>query len=108
MLYARDDLVVPTDLPRVFVCRVTHAHHVEGTVLQVLELAPLEGPWPAETRLIRGSDAVRPATSSELWSVRTAPAALEFDRRARPHRRTGPPQRRPLRRPPGPTPSGIA
>jgi hypothetical protein len=107
MLYAADDLVVPTDLPRAFVCRVALAHHVEGTVLQVLELEPFDGPWPAETRLIRGSDSVRPATSSELWSMRTTPKALALDRRVRPHRHSAPPERR-SRRPVGPTPSGIA
>lgn len=101
VLYAIDDLIVPTDLPRVFVCRVTHAHHVEGTVLQVLELAPLHGPWPAGTLLIRGSDAVRPATSSELWALRTTPLTRALDRWAEPRPRSAPPARHLLRRPVG-------
>jgi len=77
MSYAIGDYVVPTDLPRQFVCRVTDAHTVGGTSLQVLELAPLDGPWPPDTRLIRGGEVVRPAAPSELWDVWTSqPSAL--------------------------------
>jgi hypothetical protein len=90
--YGRDDYVIPTDLPRAFVCRVVHAHGVPNTSLQVLELDPLDGPWPHGTRLIRGSDSVRPATSSELWDVRTSPRA-PLARTVRP-RRHAPPLRR--------------
>jgi hypothetical protein len=75
MSYAIGDYVVPVDLPRQFVCRVTHAHGVGNTPLQVLELAPLEGPWPPETRLVRGGDSVRPATQGEVTAVRHARAA---------------------------------
>jgi hypothetical protein len=68
--YRLGDYVVPTDLPRQFLCRVTYAQAVEGTPLQVLELAPLDGPWPRATRLVRGSDWVRPAVASELERIR--------------------------------------
>lgn len=68
--YAVRDYVVPTDLPRDFVCMVTDAQAVEGTSLQVLELDPSGGPWPHGTRLVRGSDWVRPATASELAALR--------------------------------------
>jgi len=87
MSYEIGDHVVPTDLPRPFICSVTDWRAVGDTPLQVLELAPLEGPWPPETRLIRGGDAVRPAAPSELAQLRRLRA-----RRARldggpPHRR---------------------
>ena len=81
------DYVVPVDLPRQFVCRVTCAHPVEDTPLQVLELAPLEGPWPSETRLVRGGDSVRPAAASELTELRRA-RAMHTTRSLRPHRAT--------------------
>lgn len=81
--YCLGDYVVPIDLPRVFVCRVTYAQGVEATPLQVLELAPLEGPWPRGTRLIRGSDWVRPAVASERERVRRRRARAERPRRRR-------------------------
>lgn len=68
--YAIGDYVVPTDLPRQFLCRVSYAHVVDGTPLQVLELAPLAGPWPRGTRLVRGSDWVRPAVVTEIAGFR--------------------------------------
>ena len=85
MTYAVGDYVVPIDLPRQFVCRVTHAHAVGNTPLQVLELAPLEGPWPSDTRLVRGGDSVRPATRSEIARVRHA-RAVRSGRGLRPGR----------------------
>jgi hypothetical protein len=91
--YGLDDYVVPTDLPRPFVCRVTQAHAVPNTSLQVLELDPLDGPWPHGTRLIRGSDSVRPATSSELWDLRTMRPRAPMARKFKP-RRHAPPSRR--------------
>jgi hypothetical protein len=95
MSYTVGDYVVPSDLPRQFVCRVTHAHGVGNTPLQVLELAPLEGPWPPETRLVRGGDSVRPATQMEVNAVRHARAVRaghglrpgRASRSARPRRR---------------------
>ena len=62
--------VVPTDLPREFVCQITHAYAVEGTPLQVLELRHFDGPWPRSTKLVRGSDWVRPAVASEVVELR--------------------------------------
>jgi hypothetical protein len=87
MSYAIGDHVVPTDLPRPFICCVTYARPVGDTPLQVLELAPLEGPWPPDTLLIRGGDVVRPAAPSELAQLRRLRA-----RRARPGQ--SPPRRR--------------
>jgi hypothetical protein len=87
MSYAIGDYVVPTDLPRQFLCRVTHAHPVGNTPLQVLELAPLEGPWPMETRLVRGGDSVRPAAAVELAALRRWHAA-RAGRGTRPRGRT--------------------
>jgi hypothetical protein len=86
MSYEIGDRVVPTDLPRPFICMVTYARSVGDTPLQVLELAPLEGPWPLDTRLIRGGDAVRPATPSEVAQLRRI--------RARRSRLDGTPPRR--------------
>jgi hypothetical protein len=65
MSYAVGDYVVPTDLPRPFLCRVTLTREV-GDTIQILEMEPLEGPWPLGTRLIRGGGSVRPAAASEL------------------------------------------
>src|SRR5262245_33849037 len=62
--------VVPTDLPREFVCQITQAYSVEGTPLQVLELRHFDGPWPRSTKLVRGSDWVRPAVASEVVELR--------------------------------------
>jgi len=67
--HAVGDYVVPTDLPRPFICRVVVAHAVGATDRQVLELVPLHGPWPPGTRLVRGSTTVRSAMASELWST---------------------------------------
>lgn len=86
MTYEIGDHVVPTDLPRPFLCCVTYTRPVGDTPLQVLELAPLEGPWPMDTRLIRGGDSVRPATPSELTQLRRM--------RARRSRLDGSPPRR--------------
>lgn len=72
MAYAVGEHVVPVDLPRAFVCRVARAHRVAETPLQVLELAPLAGPWPPDTRLVRGGDSVRPATDVEVAAARRA------------------------------------
>ena len=93
--YGIGDFVVPTDLPRRFLCRVTYAHDVGDTSLQVLELEPLEGPWSPDTRLIRGGESVRPAVAAELWSVWRA--RWPRDRSVRPRRRRTPPSRHVMR-----------
>ncbi len=79
--YSLGDYVVPIDLPRKFLCRVTYAHGVDGTPLQVLELTPLEGPWPRSTRLVRGSDWVRPAVPAEMDRIRRHRTRVERTRR---------------------------
>jgi hypothetical protein len=61
--YGPGDWVYPADLPRRFLCRVIDAQRIRitGGCFQVLALEPIEGPWPAGTRLVRESAAVRPA-----------------------------------------------
>ena len=81
--YALGDYVVPTDLPREFLCRVSEAHAVDGTALQVLELQPFDGPWPRGTRLVRGSDWVRPAIAAEIASLRRRRSRVTLPRRRR-------------------------
>ena len=97
--HAVGDYVVPTDLPRPFICRVVAAHAVGTTDRQVLELVPLHGPWPAGTRLVRGSTAVRAAIASELWSTNIPHAPRPKTARGAHRRRLGRPAdsaRRPL------------
>ena len=62
MTFKRGDYVYPQDLPRRFLCLVSEAEplHVRGGKAQILKLAPLEGPWPEGTFLIRLGRAVRP------------------------------------------------
>ena len=69
MFYEPGDHVYPSDLPRRFLCRVeqTESIRVDDCLTQILELEPLEGPWPRGTRLIRLDDAVHPAPTRELW-----------------------------------------
>ena len=69
MLYQPGDYVCPSDLPRRFLCRVeqVESFKVRDDLAQILKLAPLEGPWPAETRLIRLDGDVIPAPTRELW-----------------------------------------
>jgi len=69
MLYQPGDHVYPSDLPRRFLCCVeqVESFNVRGGLAQILELEPLEGPWPAGTHLIRLDCAVIPAPTRELW-----------------------------------------
>jgi len=69
MFYEAGDHVYPSDLPRLFLCRVeeVESFRVWDRLSQILELAPLEGPWPAGTHLIRLDGAVMPAPTRELW-----------------------------------------
>ena len=69
MLYQPGDYVCPSDLPRPFLCRVeqVESFKVRDGLAQILKLAPLEGPWRAETRLIRLDGDVIPAPTRELW-----------------------------------------
>jgi hypothetical protein len=69
MIYQPGDYVCPSDLPRRFLCRVEQVESINlgNGLSQILQLEPLEGPWPAGTSLIRLDDAVTPAASRELW-----------------------------------------
>ena len=62
-MYHPGDYAYLEDLPRRFLCRVVEADGVGVDVgpAQVLKLAPLGGPWPPGTMLIRPSSAVRRA-----------------------------------------------
>lgn len=62
-MFHTGDFVYPTDLPRRFLCRVTEeeSFRVESGTAQILKLAPLEGPWPEGTLLVRPDVWVRPA-----------------------------------------------
>jgi len=64
--YVVGDFVVPIDLPRSFLCFVTNAHDIGVEDDQLLELEPLEGPWPAGTQLVRMDTMVRLATTLEV------------------------------------------
>ncbi len=75
MLYQPGDYVCPADLPRPIICRVEDVEslRVGREVSQVLKLEPLEGPWPAGTRLIRLDATVVPVPARTLW--RGAPSS---------------------------------
>ena len=62
-MYHTGDFVYPTDLPRRFLCRVTEeeSFRVQTGTAQILKLAPLEGPWPEGTLLVRPDVWVRSA-----------------------------------------------
>jgi hypothetical protein len=62
-MYHTGDFVYPTDLPRRFLCRVTEeeSFRVQTGTAQILKLAPLEGPWPEGTVLVRPDVCVRAA-----------------------------------------------
>jgi hypothetical protein len=87
------DFVVPMDLPRRFVCRVVATHAVDDTGLQMLELEPLDGPWPPDTRLIRGSESVRDAVQGELQASSEPPPTIPFERTTTRRRRRAHPRR---------------
>ena len=62
-MYHPGDYAYLEDLPRRFVCRVVEvdAFGADASLGQLLKLAPLGGPWPPGTMLVRLSSAVRPA-----------------------------------------------
>lgn len=72
MLYQPGDHVCPSDLPRRFLCRVeeVQSFKLRDGLAQILKLEPLEGPWPAGTRLIRLDGAVIPVPTRDLWRRR--------------------------------------
>ena len=87
-MYHTGDFVYPTDLPRRFLCRVTEeeSFRVQTGTSQILKLAPLEGPWPEGTLLVRPDVWVR---SARRGCTRAALHALmvEAGRAAPPKRR---------------------
>ena len=64
--YEVGDFVIPVDLPRIFVCYVTNAYPIGQGDDQLLELQPLDGPWPIGTLLIRMDHLVRAACPVEI------------------------------------------
>lgn len=63
MKYEVGDYVVPSDLPRRWVCRVAEVERkalAGGETLQILTLEPLAGPWRPGTLLVRLDGSVRP------------------------------------------------
>ena len=94
--YAVGDLVVLVDLPRTLVCSIARTISTGGE--QLLELAPLGGPWPRGTRLVRLGDMVRRAHSTEVGP--TQPTLPRADTSRGPRRRQiltviGSPEERP-------------
>jgi len=75
-MYRPGDYVYLPEVPGRVLCRVAAAENV------TLELEPLEGPWPAGTRLIRLDRAVSPADARTLWRAGSAAPG-----RTRSHRR---------------------
>jgi hypothetical protein len=75
MLYEIGDYVYPSDLPRPVKCRVEEVERralAGGEVIQILTLAPLDGPWRPGTLLVRLDGAVRPAKGSRGRPTRMA------------------------------------
>jgi len=68
-MYDRGDYVFLVDLPRPFLCRVLDAETftVGSSRSQMLKLAPLDGPWPADTTLIRLDHCVKPCDVRSRW-----------------------------------------
>ena len=85
MDYHVGDYVVPTDLPRSFVCRVDQAEstRVPSGSTQVLRLVPLGGPWPQGTVLVRLCEAVMPVPQRDL--ARISPPFRSLDRHMHRH-----------------------
>jgi hypothetical protein len=81
MSFVEGDHVVPTDLPRSFVCRVALVHPIVGADTHLLELQPLEGPWKKGTLLVRLDHAVRVAHGPEMARVRMRSARRRIFRR---------------------------
>jgi hypothetical protein len=83
-MYHTGDFVYPTDLPRRFLCRVTEeeSFRVQTGTAQILKLAPLEGPWPEGTLLVRPDVWVRAArrgcTSAAIRDLAVAEARATF------------------------------
>ncbi len=61
--YASGDAVVLLDGGRRYRCRIiaVESFRTRAGKAQIVQLAPLEGPWPRGTRLVRTDDDVVPA-----------------------------------------------
>lgn len=83
MIYRKGDYVYPADLPRPILCRVKRAEGlgVREGVAQLLELEPLEGPFPTGTELVRLDDHVLPAEPRQLWQGGIRPSTAARPRR---------------------------
>jgi hypothetical protein len=78
MRYEIGDYVVPSDLPRRWVCRVAEVERkalAGGETVQILTLAPLAGPWRPGTLLVRLDGSVRPADRRDRTAGAVARAA---------------------------------
>lgn len=83
MRYEIGDYVVPSDLPRRWVCRVEEVERRAlegGETIQILTLAPLEGPWRSGTLLVRLDGSVRPAERRGGSTAQIARAAARARR----------------------------
>lgn len=87
-MYDRGDYVFLTDLPRPFLCRVLDAEtfRVGPTRSQMLKLAPLEGPWPPDTMLIRLDHCVTRCDVRSRWRAPMLRAARRHPAHRRAHR----------------------
>lgn len=93
MRYEVGDYVVPSDLPRRWICRVEEVERkalAGGEAIQILTLAPLAGPWRAGTLLVRLDGSVEPAqrSSATIDPVARAAAAARraYDGKGAPSR----------------------
>lgn len=68
-MYDRGDYVFLADLPRPLLCLVLDAKTlaVGAGRSQMLKLAPLEGPWPPDTTLIRLDHCVKRCDVRGRW-----------------------------------------
>ena len=80
--FAVGEMVVPMDLPRVFVCAVVSTHPVGVCGEQLLALEALDGPWPPGTQLVRLDETVRRARTAEIGSAVRVPPSRGRRRRA--------------------------
>jgi hypothetical protein len=90
MRYEIEDYVYPTDLPRRVTCRVLEVDRMAvqgGEVIQILTLAPLEGPWRPGTQLVRLDGAVVPARPAKVVPMVRAGRVRERGRQSAGERR---------------------
>ena len=74
-MYERGDYVRLVDTPIPVRCRVIEAEtfRVGGGRSQILKLAPLDGPWPADTMLVRLDHCVTPCHDRGDRTTRPGP-----------------------------------